>query len=259
MPLQILEEAAQEIMQGRPHQVEQETSVADRTFASQPQDVLSVASIDGQQHQAVNTEKPEAVTVGLLTLPAEIRISIYVLVVVVEDPPYPGAKYMGICVGCHDRGDAQERCHYCNLLGFLDLPSGRSPALFRVCRQIHHEALPVYYGANTFQTFLDMSFDEQYRREQAWADLALHARGWLARIGSERAGMIKRFEVIASRKSVDESRSRYNAHGRALSGEPWTRAEVLDTLDAQTYGLAVGAVHLLDHEHDRDVFTEVNS
>ncbi|KAK3113836.1 hypothetical protein LTR53_008474 [Teratosphaeriaceae sp. CCFEE 6253] len=259
MPTQVLEEAAHRIVQQGPHQHEQKIFVGDRTFASQPQDVLSVASVAGRQHQAVNTEKPEAVTVGLLTLPAEIRISIYELVVVVEDPPYPGAKYMGICVGRHDRGDAQERCHYCNLLGFLDLPSGRSPALFRVCRQIHHEALPVYYGANTFQTFLDMNFDEQYRPEQSWADLALHAGGWLARIGSERAGMIKRFEVIVPRWSVDASRSRYKVHGRTLSGEPWTRADVLEVLDPRSHGLALDAVHLLDHESERDVYTEVSS
>lgn len=63
----------------------------------------------------------------------------------------------------------------------------KQPAITRVSRQVRAEALPMYYGANTF-----VAYKGVHEKQTVLGD---QARDWLARIGASHGAIIKHLEI----------------------------------------------------------------
>ncbi|ELR06204.1 hypothetical protein GMDG_07859 [Pseudogymnoascus destructans 20631-21] len=76
----------------------------------------------------------------LFTLPAEIRIAIYTLLLVSRDALCPNV--MAIFNDVQSREQSE--------ISFLSLPHERTLAIARTCTRVRDEVLPIYFGSNNF-------------------------------------------------------------------------------------------------------------
>lgn len=76
----------------------------------------------------------------LFTLPLEIRIAIYALLLVSRDALCPDVTAIFNYVQSREQSE----------ISFLSLPHEQTLAIARTCTRVRDEVLPIYFGSNSF-------------------------------------------------------------------------------------------------------------
>ncbi|KAK4899701.1 hypothetical protein LTR27_002967 [Elasticomyces elasticus] len=139
---------------------------AEETRGSAPDEPVTVEATSRDP-----THEPKDTTCHLMRLPAELRNSIYELVIV---------RPFAITIGSNMGGSKDKR--------------GQLPAITRTNRQIRNEALSIFLGANTFDVYLHYDYGRfdygQYDRCDLRPALS-GAHSWLGRMVPDQRRQIK--------------------------------------------------------------------